>query len=627
VIEVDVGKQLSYAISYRGQRVVLASPITLDLAGGAPLGPGMRLDKQTSRSFDETWEDPHGKARRVRDHGREATLALVEAGGSKRRLDLTVRAYDDGVAFRYAIPEQPAFPNGFELAAERTELRFAGDHPAWAANFRTYQSSQEQEYRRRSIDQIAPEALIGLPALVRVPHGSSDTWVAFTESDLIDWAGAYLRGAKDGPAHTLVTSLSPRPDRPELAVVATAQRRSPWRVFLLGDRPGALVESNLVRTLATPSQIADASWVRPGRAAWDRWWSGDYLPGAKFKLGMNTATMKAFAALAGDMGWEHFIVDWTWYGPPFSKTATLDLTKVIPELDLPAVVAYARERKVGTWLWAKWDHVDRQMDAAFPVFAKWGIAGVKVDFMDRDDQVMVNFYSRLAKTAADHRLMVDLHGAFKPTGLERTWPNVLTREGVLGNEYNKWSNRVTPTHKTTLPFTRMLAGPMDFTPGGFRHAAPGSFKAKDSAPEVQGTRAAELALLVVYESALQVICDSPYEYERAKGAGAELLKQVPTVWDETRVLEGMPGEYVTIARRSGDKWYVGGITGDAERTARLPLAWLGKGDWSAHVWADAPDAHEHPERIVERDQVVGAADTLTVALAPAGGFAAVLTRR
>lgn len=630
VVDVDVGRQLSYAVRFRGRPVVLPSPIALELAGAPALGPGLKLIKQTTKRIDQTWQDPHGKARSIRDHGREVTLTLAEVTGAKRTLHLIVRASDDGVAFRYAIPEQPGLET-FQLAAERTEVRFAGDHTVWAANFRTHVGSQEHEYRRTSIDQLPVSALIGLPLLVRVPVQGGNTWVAFTESDLLDWSGAYLRvrnaDSKDAasPPHTLITALSPRPDRPDVVVIGTTQRQSPWRVFLLGDRAGALVESNLVRTLATPSQIADSSWVRPGRAAWDRWWSGDYFPGAGFKVGMNTATMKAYATLAGDMGWEHFIVDWTWYGKVEIPGA--DLAKVVPELDLAAVIKHAQQRKVGTWLWARWNHLDRQMDVALPLFRKWGVAGVKVDFMDRDDQVMVNFYSRLAKTAAENHLMIDLHGAYKPTGLERTWPNVLTREGVLGNEYNKWSTRVTPTHKTTLPFTRMLAGPMDFTPGGFRNVKPGDFRIKDQAPQVQGTRASELALMVVYESALQVMCDSPYEYARAKGSGAEFLRQVPAVWDETRVIEGEPGEFITVARRNGTTWYLGGLAGDSERVARLPLTFLGAGNWTAHVWADAPDAIDHPERIVERDEAIGADRQLKVVLAPAGGFAAVLTAR
>jgi alpha-glucosidase len=627
-VTVRVGKALTYAITFAGRPVVLPSPIELALddprAGAPPLGRELRVINQSRRTIDETWTAVHGKRRQVRDHANEIRLELGDKSARGRRLDLIVRAYDEGAAFRYGLPVQPGLQT-FLLRGERTQLRFAGDHTVWAANYRSFVSSQESEFRRTSIDQLAPTAVIGLPLLVRVEERArAPLWLAVTESDLVDWAGMYLRGAgPDAPPHTLETVLSPLPDRPELAVVGTERRLSPWRVFLVGDRPGALIEADLVRNLATPSQIADTSWIKPGRAAWDRWWSGDYDPDTRAKLGMNTATMKSFVALAGEMGWEYQIVDWTWYGDPERPDA--DLTHVVPDLDLPALVTFASDRKVGLWLWARWNQMDQQIARALPLYERWGVKGVKVDFMNRDDQEMVNFYWRLARTAAEHHLMVDLHGAYKPTGLERTWPNLLTREGVMGNEYNKWSSRVTPTHKTTLPFTRMLAGPLDFTPGGFRHATLEGFVAKDHAPVVMGTRAAELALTIVYESGLLVLCDSPYEYRHARGQGVELLKEVPAAWDETRVLDGAPGELVVVARRAGDRWYLAGLTSEVERTARVPLGFLsGGGGWHLRLWSDAPDGYAHPEKVVESDRAVRAQDTLAVAMAPGGGFAAVL---
>jgi alpha-glucosidase len=267
--------------------------------------------------------------------------------------------------------------------------------------------------------------------------------------------------------------------------------------------------------------------------------------------------------------------------------------------------------------------MDRKMDEALELYERWGVSGVKVDFMARDDQWMVNWYETLVRKAAAHRLTVDLHGAYKPTGLRRAYPNLLTREGVLGNEYNKWSDRVTPEHKVTIPFTRMLAGPMDFTSGGFFHATPATFKAQDSRPWVMGTRAAELAQLVVYESELQVLCDSPDAY-RQHPVGVEFLKEVPATWHETRVLNGEVGEYVTIARRSGQRWFVGSLTGTEGRTLEVPLGFLSEGDWTARIWADAADADAHPEKAVEETRAVRAEDTLTMKLAPAGGQALLL---
>ena len=351
----------------------------------------------------------------------------------------------------------------------------------------------------------------------------------------------YLSG-HGAAANTLVSTLSPRPDDPAVAVQGKTPHRSPWRVLMIADHPGRLVESNLVANLATPLQLKDTSWITPGRSAWDRWWSGDWAPGADFKVAMNTATMKYFTDLAAEMGWEYVLVDWGWYGPitDFETGGERDCTKPVAAVDVPEIVRYAKAKNVKVLLWIFWTHLDQRLDEALALYEKWGVAGIKVDFMARDDQWMVNWYETVVRKAAEHHLTVDFHGAMKPTGLERAYPNNLTREGVLGNEYNKWSDRVTPEHKVTLPFTRMLAGPMDFTPGGFRHATKAGFKAQDSQPMVMGTRAAELALLVVYESPLQVICDSPDAYRGQ--VGTSFLKETPATWDETRVLAGEVGQ-------------------------------------------------------------------------------------
>src|SRR5690606_14564512 len=270
-------------------------------------------------------------------------------------------------------------------------------------------------------------------------------------------------------------------------------------------------------------------------------------------------------------------VEGTWEPHP-----TNDITRPVPELDLPEVLRYARERGVKILLWLHWAHADRQMDEAFSLYERWGVAGVKIDFMNRDDQEMVRFYHRTVKKAAEHHLLVDFHGAYKPTGWSRTYPNAITREGVLGNEYTKWSDRVTPEHTVTLPFTRGLLGEMDFTPGGFRNVTRAAFQTENPAPNVMGTRTNQLAMLVVFESALQVLCDSPYNY-RSSPAGTDFLRHVPTTWDDTRVLAGHPGDFITVARRAGDAWYVGSMTDWTARTLDVPLAFLGPGRYRAEV--------------------------------------------
>ena len=262
----------------------------------------------------------------------------------------------------------------------------------------------------------------------------------------------------------------------------------------------------------------------------------------------------------------------------------------------------------------------RAYQEAFPLYEKWGIAGVKIDFMNRDDQDMVNWYEKIAKAAAEHHLMVNFHGAFKPTGMIRTYPNQITREGILGNEYNRWSARVTPEHKTTLPFTRLLAGPADFTPGGFLNQQLDQFQFNVRPTQVQGTRCAELALFVCLESPIINAADHPSHYRDQPGL--DFLKIVPTVWDDTRVLDAAVGEHVVIVRRNGDRWFLGALTDRNARDIPVKLDFLGSGSWTLKLWKDAPDSDTVGEHLVTEQRTVTAADTLTLHLARAGGAVA-----
>jgi alpha-glucosidase len=340
--------------------------------------------------------------------------------------------------------------------------------------------------------------------------------------------------------------------------------------------------------------------------------------------------MKYFIDFAAEMGWQYQIVDWQWYGPPFKEDGSFntdaDITKMIPGIDIPELVAYAGKKNIKIILWLLWPNADKQMEKAFSLYEKWGVAGVKIDFMDRNDQEMVDFYRRVALCAARHHLVVDFHGAYVPDGLSRTYPNLITREGVLGNEYNKWSDRVTPVHCLTLPFTRGLAGEMDFTPGGFLNDQPEKFKVvggDSPAPHVMGTRCFQLAMMVVYESAFQVFCESPYNVRNQQGS--DFLKGIPTTWDETKVLEGMPGEYILVARRSGDTWYLGGMS-VGKRSFAINAGFLDDAVYQAVTWTDALDADKHPRKLIRKEVSVTRDKELKFDISPNGGFVAVLKR-
>ena len=619
------GKRLYYSIQYTGRNLLADSAFRLDFKDQPPLARNLVIRDEKRTSFREEWEFLWCKQRRILNHYNQLVLSLEESEAPKRRLDLTIRAFDDGVAFRYSLPAQPSLDE-FRLVSELNEFRFVGNPTVWGANYGSFTTHQESEFAKTKLAALRSGDILGCPLLVE----AGPAWVAVTEADLTDWAGLYLTGMPSGEG--VVSLLSPRLDQPGVAVVSKTPRESPWRVVMIGERPVDLIASNIILNLNPPSRISDTSWIQPGLAAWDRWWCGSYAPDFEGSLGMSTESMKYFVDFSGEMGWKYQLVDWTWYGPPFDPgkpfgsagNPKADLTRSIPELDVPALVKHAAAKGIRIFLWLDWFNADKQMERAFPVYESWGVAGVKVDFMARDDQETVNFYERLVRLAARHHLVVDFHGAYKPTGMQRTWPNQMTREGVMGNEYNKWSKRITPTHNVTLPFTRMLAGPMDFTPGGFRNKTVEQFRIVGGdapGPFVMGTRCHQLAMNVVYESPLQVMTDSPYSY-RVSPAGLDFLKVVPAAWDETRPIDGYPGEFVVLARRSGDEWYLGGMNGDQARTVEVNLDFLGGIKYRAETWTDAEEVADYPEHLWKKSRAVSAGDKLKIHMAAGGGFVA-----
>jgi alpha-glucosidase len=613
------GERLYYRVSYKGAPVLADSPLGLDLQGGPALDRGLAVLGVEKRSAASTWENAFGGLRTVPDAFNEITVKLREEAAPGRRLDVVLRAYDEGVAFRYVLPEQEALGE-FAIAAEETGFYFAHDAEAYALDMGRWDTHNEGEYRRRPLSGIKPASLINLPLLVEMP--GAKLWAALLEADLTDHAGLYVGGVAGVP-NALTARLSVAPKRPfDRPVTGRTPKATPWRILMAGPDPARFIEQNyIVLNLSAPCALADTSWIKPGKAAWD-WWSGSHATGVSFKPGMNTATMKHYIDFAARHGFEYMLVDAGW-APMDANGRLEDILRCRPEVDVPALIAHGRSKGVATLLWVEWRALDRHMEEAMALYEKWGAAGIKVDYMNRDDQEMVGYYEKVVKKAAEHRLTVDFHGAYKPTGLRRTYPNLLTREGVMGLEYSKWSDRVTPDYDVTIPFTRMLAGPMDFTPGAMRNAAQGQFEARDVAPMAQGTRAHQLAMYVVYESPLVMVSDYPEAYEGQPGL--EFIEKVPTVWDETRVPAGAPGEFVVVARRQGDAWYVGAMTSWSPRTVDLPLAFLGAGDYEAAFFVDGPDAATEGTSLEVTKRAVKAGDKLALTLAPGGGAAIIFT--
>lgn len=605
------GQRAYYRVSYKGKVVLNDSPLGLDFNGQAALDHGLEITGSQQASHDSTWTNAFGDVRNVRDNYNQLTVHLREREAPGRRLDLIFRAYDSGFAFRYFLPRQEGLEN-FTLASEDTGFYFPGNPSAFALNLGSYTTSYESEFQPVTLDQIKPTSIIGIPLLVHLENGP---WAAILEADLDDYAGMYLGGVRGVPG-ALITKLSPLPDHSDEAVVAATPKATPWDVVLINLQPGGLIESdNLILDLNPPSALTDTSWIKPGKAAWD-WWSGSYASGVNFKPGMNTATMEHYIDFASKSHFAYMLIDAGW-------SPEDDITRTVPSIDMPGIIAYAKQCGVRILLWMQWKAVDKQMEQAFPLFEKWGVAGVKIDYMDRNDQEMVNFYHRTVKAAAEHHLAVDFHGAYPPAGLRRTYPNLLTREGVMGMEYNKWSRRETPGHLVTIPFTRMLAGPMDYTPGCFNNATREQFEPRRIQPMCQGTRANQLAMYLVYLSPLEMVSDYPEDY--LGQPGFEFLEKAPTVWDETRVLNGEPSEYVTIARRHGHEWFLGSMTNWTSRDLSVPLGFLGPGKWNAKIFADGPNANQNAKDLSVQTKQVRAGDALPLHLASGGGAAVIFS--
>jgi alpha-glucosidase len=611
------GGQLVYSVSFQGKPLLDQSALGLDLQGQTLLGPNVRIVNQAASQTDETYHLIAGKASTVRNHFNALRVELEETGAPGRKLAMEARAYDDAVAFRYVVPDQTPLRD-FRLVKENTEFRISKDAVAYALFLPNYRSSYESEFFKVTVSGLSHQGgiptqlLLGLPLLMEVPGVA---WLAITEADLRDYAAMYLvNPSLVWGDHWFEARLAPNVNEPDIAVSGSLPHHSAWRVLLAGAEPGRLIESNAIASLNPESAIQDTSWIHAGRASWPAW-NGSIGPDGK--RGASTETMKYYADFAAKSGFEYLLVDGGW-------SPRDDITRMNGRVDVPEVARYAGAKGVKVWIWCHWTAVDRQLEEAFPLFEKWGVAGIKVDYMMRDDQAMIGFYYRVAEKAAQHHLMVDFHGATKPTGLERTWPNVLGYEGILGMEQSWATARDNPDQHVMYPFTRMLAGLMDYTPGSFHNVTREEFEPRNAhgVPATMGTRAHQLAMYAIYESPFQMVSDDPKTYEDQPAF--DFIKNIPPTWDETRVVNGQPGEYVTIARRRGSDWFLGSMTNWTARQLDIPLTFLGSGRYTAVIYADSPDADRSPKNVSVRRQTVDRATSLKATLAPGGGYAAQL---
>ena len=589
--------------------------LEIELADGTRIGADCVIDDSQTASINAEYRQHPGKRSHVVDNCSETVISFAEKQPA-RRWQLVVRAYDDGVAFRYRFPKQESWPS-LEIAAERTAFSFPQGATAFALPLNSFTTSYERRYERKPIAEIPKDWLLGLPMLVEVPGRGC---AAVTEANLTDYAGMYL-ARSPGSNSTMVSRLSPLPKEPKVAVRASLPHDSPWRVVLIADQPAKLIESDLLLNLNGPCAIGDVSWIKTGKTTFP-WWNGYYEKNAPFTLGLNSATMKYYIDFCAEAHIPYHSLDGVgatngqaWYGGTIVPYQGNDITKAIDGLDLPEVLRYAKSKGVQLRLWMHWQAAKAHMAEAFPVYRRWGIEGVMLDFMDRDDQEMVNFQREVLKLAAENHLTVTFHGVAKPTGLERTFPNLLASEGVMNLEYDKWDKvGIPPEHDLTVPFTRMLAGPMDFHQGSFRTVSVADFKPRYEAPLIMGTPCRTLATYVVFQNHLSMVADYPSAY---RGHPAlPMLAEIPTTWDDTKAIAGEVGKLIVIARRNGDTWWIGAMNGREAREIKIPLEFLGA-PASAEIWRDEPSAN--PPLARETKFLMSGA-SLHVKMAPAGGL-------
>lgn len=605
-----------YTVAFKGKTIIEPSSLNLSFEKGGDFGQRLKINKPAFRNREDDYSLVVGKTKKVHDNYKEVTIPLQERSGDERLINLIVRAFNDGIAFRYEVPLQKNW-SSYALTAENTTFHLADDPQVLAGFLENYTSSHETRHELMPLSQVKSDTLMDVPVLFEFP---GKIYIAITEAELVDYAGMYLM-KHDG---FIVSKLSPLPGQDKIKVKAELPHRSPWRVMLISDRVGALIESNILTSLNEPCKIKDVSWIKPGKTTF-HWWNGDVTPDTTFAPGINFETCKyyidfcacnhiEYSSVIGYGGFAWYKSDAPGYGEVGPNT---DVTQTVPTLDMQQVCDYAKQKGVGIHVWVNWKAIYPNLDKAFTQFEKWGIKGMMVDFLNRDDQEMVNIQTEILKKAAEHKLFIQFHGAYKPTGLNRTYPNEFTREGTLNYENDKWGNIITPNDDISIPFTRGLAGATDYHLGGFRAVPESKYKIQYTRPLVVGTRCHMLAMYVVLESYLSMVADYPAAYEGQPGF--EFIKEVPTVWDETKVPDAEVNKYVTIARRKGSDWYVGIINNNDARTVQTPLNFLSEGNYLAELYTDATDVDQNPNHLTKLLKTVNNSDVITVKLAAGGG--------
>ncbi len=616
-IKVSVNETINYSVSLNGNKIIAPSTISLKISDGIIWGKKAKVKKAKTISVSEDIIPVvQRKYSKIENDYNQLTLSF-------KGYLLQFRAYDEGAAYRWVSEKK----GKYNVVSEQATFVFPTDHKIWFPEEESMFTHQEREYLNEKLSAITANRFGSTGMLIDCGNNIK-TYIS--ESDLMDYPGMYLKGSTENkyalvgkyPGVVLETKqLNDRRVKPtkyaDYIAECNGPRNFPWRAMLISENDADLIQSELIYKLGPDQKIKNTDWIKPGKVAWD-WWNANNIYGVDFEAGINNNTYKYYIDFASKYGLEYIILDEGWY-------VLEDIMKEEKDIDIQELVDYGKSKNVDIILWVVWKAVDDKLTESLDQFKKWGVKGIKMDFMQRDDQWMVNFYEKIAAECAKRELLVDFHGAYKPSGLNRAYPNVISFEGVKGLENAKWSDMPDPEHNVTIPFIRMVAGPMDFTPGAMINATKKNFRIVFTEPMSPGTRCHQLGMYVVYESPLQMLADNPSNYYREPEC-MEFLSAVPSVWDDTQVLAAKVSDYVAIARRSGNTWYIGAMTDWNPRTLELNLDFLDSGNYTMQVWKDGINADKHAADFAQEKLQVNSESKINVKMAPGGGWVAIIKK-
>ena len=619
-VVVAVENELSWSVMYNDKPVLINAEIGMDFSSGPNLAENPQIINHTikSQTAEITSAIPYKDAI-IPDNYTELTLYF------KHNFQLAFRVYNDGVAYQITDNND----SKRNVLSEKIKLDFPENTTSLFPKEESMYSHNERTYSNLVLSDISAAEFCSLPVLFNTEHAK----VLLTETALHDYPGMFLQGNANNTMHAIfpkyVLEAKPAafsPDRnqkitkeADYIAQAAGSKTYPWRVFIISDDDRTFIESNLAFQLSKPSALKNTSWIKPGKVAWD-WYNANNIFGVDFESGLKTDTYKYYLDFAAANNIEYVILDEGW------TKSTTEILDYNPDIDVQELIRYGKAKGVELILWVLWKPLDEDMVRILETYKSWGVKGIKVDFMQRNDQYMVNSYERIAAECARLELIVDFHGAFKPSGLMRMYPNVVNFEGVKGSENNKWEKSVTPTHNVTIPFIRMAAGPMDYTPGSMVNRQESNYAISFERPMSQGTRAHQVAMYVVYEAPLQMLCESPARYYKEQET-VDFIVKIPTTWDETIVLHGAIGEYVAVARRKGDSWYLGAMTDWSSRNLELDLSFLEKGTYQMKVFKDGINANRFAEDYKIEVLDVNPTTVISAKLAKGGGWTAIISKQ